>query len=62
MTEISKIRSDCQSCQRTFLDGCDILSFIFNCDVSPNYMSKSCNILSDSEFAIIGIKNQNNTA
>ena len=62
MTEISKIRSDCQSCQRTFLDSYDILSFIFNCDVSPNFMSKSCNILNDSEFAIIGIKNQNNTA
>ena len=57
MTEFSKNRSECQTCQQAFLGIYDNLSLIYNYNVSINFMPKSCNILRDSEFAINGTKN-----
>ena len=56
MTEFSKNRSECQTCQQAFLGIYDNLSLIYNYNVSINFMPKSCNILRDSEFAINGTK------
>ena len=62
MTEISKNRSECQTCQRANYHNYDKLSLIQKTDVSIVFVPKSCNMLSIRGLITINNKNKNNTA